>query len=285
MPNHGGMPTRVFIIISAVMILACASTPTNTPPQLSDTPLPASRYQSGFRFSYSGMVETAGAVSEEITIAVVEPDYRVKDSALETKLYSPVGRGFSSSMGVDMQKILVGKGMTVKGPFSILQDITYSEKKESHLTLAPQVYLDVRFEYVPVEKDDGTMSAPGEALLYGKLTEDTAWAGKMFQLTVNGYFAFRMQEPMSGETMWIKKIPLDETVRRGMEVYEAKLDRGWGVYRTTDKLLQDQKPDTLADIMADYYQLVLTKLQTYIEVEELYQLKKKTKEIRELKRY
>ena len=289
MSHSNSIPTHLFFLVCAVFILACETAPTYSAPQmmaLDSKPLPASSHQSGFRFIYDGELDSQAPASVQVTIAVIEPEYRVAESALDTKLYRRVGKGFAASMGVDMQKILVGKGLTVKGPFRNLQEITYSQKKESDLTLAPQVYLDVRFQYVGgIEMNNGGRSKPGQAVLMGKHNEQKAWAVKLFELSVSGYFVFRMQEPLSGETMWIKRIPLDEVVTQGWEVYEANPIYASGGYETTETMLVDQKSDKLADIMEGYYKLVLRKLQLFIEVVELEELKKKTKEIRKLKRY
>jgi hypothetical protein len=254
-----------------------------------DNAMPESRYKSGFRFSYSGQIDTAAAASEDITIAVVNPDIDVLESAFRTDFlegkYRPVGKGVSASMGVDVQNIMVGKGMTVKGPFAHKGDVTYSEKKNSHLMLIPEIFVEVQIKYIPVEKADGTMSEPEEFLIGGKQSDEKAWASRTFEMRVKGYFSFRLQEPMSGETMWIKKIPLEEVVRRGQEVIEAQPDYNYGYYTVTNKVLVDQSNDTLADIMADYYQMVLTKFRKHIDLDELYDLKEKTAEIRKRKRY
>jgi len=44
-----------------------------------------------------------------VTIAVVNPAYKEEESALRNTLYSKVGKGFSTSMGTDLDKILIAR--------------------------------------------------------------------------------------------------------------------------------------------------------------------------------
>jgi len=40
-------------------------------------------------------------------------------------------------------------------------------------------------------------------------------------MSVTGWVAFIMQEPLSGEKMWIKKLELDPVQQSGIEAFEA----------------------------------------------------------------
>jgi hypothetical protein len=276
-----------------VFVLACATTPER--PQFPQVSLPVSAWSQGYTYSANLTLGEAAPVSEQITIAVVNPEYRVEESVLRLDAYRPVGRGFSASMGVDIDKVLISKGMTTKGPYPDLQEITYGDKKASDLTLAPQVFITVNVKPVGGRPlSDGTTSQPGQPVFMGEYEPGKGWFVKDYEVTVLGWFVFAMHEPMSGEKMWVKRIELEDFTAPAMECFDADeqmylhqdsgtmAHAGWAC---SNRLLRDFKPDVVADAFKKYYPTLLQKLLTYIDIEELKELKKKTAEIRELKRY
>lgn len=287
-------PVHGFFAMAAAFILACASAPPAAP-VFQHNDLPASAWDQGYTFSNPRVLENAPPASEQITIAVVNPEYRVEESALKLDLYRPVGKGFSASMGVDIDKVLISKGMTTKGPYPDLQEITYGDKKASDLTIAPQVFITVEVKAVGGAKlSDGSISQPGQAIFGGEYETDKGWFWKQYEVTVRGWFVFAMQEPLSGEKMWVKRIELEEYKGQALECYDGDPTSYYHAdsqtmvkngYVCSTRLLRDQKPNVVADAFKKYYATLLDKLLTYIDVNELKELKKKTAEIRELKRY
>lgn len=283
---------HAFFGIVAVFILGCASSPTVQTTPHAD--LPQSAWGDQYKYSYTRELTEAGAASEQVTIAVVNPDYRVEDSALKLELYKPVGKGFSASMGVDIDRVLLSKGMTTKGRYVDLAEITYSDKKASDLTLAPMVFLSVETKYVGGRPlPDGTKSKPGEAIYMGEYEPGKEWYVRDVEITVRGWFVFAMHEPLSQEKMWQKRIELDDYKAVCAECYDADVQQVFNpqgnyyypVRSISSRIIRDQKPEIVADALKKAYPILLDKLLTYIDVNELKELKKKTAEIRELKRY
>jgi hypothetical protein len=284
---------HAFFAVVAVFILACAVTP--KPVEQPRAALPQSSWGGQYKFTYNNAVKDAAAASEQITIAVVYPDYRLEDSALRLDLYKKVGGGFSESMGSDIDKVLIGKGMTTKGPYPGLEEITYGDKKASDLTLAPKVFLSVQTKYIGGRPlTSGNKSQPGEPIFMGEHEPGKGWFVKDVEVIVSGWFVFGMQEPLSAEKMWLKRIELEDYKAVCMECYEGDPNSVYHAesgtwyqsgYVCSNRVIVDQKPEVVADALKRVYPTLLDKLQTYIDVEELKELKKKTKEIRELKRY
>ena len=81
-------------------------------------------------------------------MAVVNPSYKDDESTLGHPNYLKIWRGFSASMGADLDKVLIAKGLTTTGPFSSLDEITYSQKKDAALTLAPKVFVTAEVQYL-----------------------------------------------------------------------------------------------------------------------------------------
>jgi hypothetical protein len=69
---------HVFFGIVAVFVLACATTPER--PQFPQVSLPVSAWSQGYTYSANLTLGEAAPVSEQITIAVVNPEYRVEES-------------------------------------------------------------------------------------------------------------------------------------------------------------------------------------------------------------
>lgn len=250
------------LVATLGFILACA-TPTPAP-----TPLPTSRWGGSYNFSFQPP-QSAPPASVKINIVVVQPE-RERDSVLVDKLYTRVGRGFSRSMGVDMDKILISKGMTSIGPYATLDDVTFPDKKAADLTLAPRVFLntDTRF----------TQS-------YNKSYDGIGYIEKPFVMRISGWVSYEMREPLSGQKMWVKRLDLDEREVRGVETHEAiavRRDQYGNVLQWSEGQVKfSGREDALADALAAYYPEIMRRAWTYLDPSEMLDLKEKTKEIRD----
>lgn len=253
------------LVIAVVIMLACA------PPQQA---VRQTRSSWGENYSYSyEPPEKKVAKAVPLTIAVVNPFYKDPENALGKEIYSKVGRGFSKSMAVDMDKIIITKGMTVKGPYADIEDMTFPDKKGSDLTLTPKVFISTQIK----EDENWVRDYNTKSMI------------KNFELKISGWIAFEMREPMSNEKIWIKKLELDEIVERGEIVAEVVSITKPGDFFPSGykpgKILADNRPDAMADALKKVYPTVMGKFWTYINTDEMLILKSKTKEIRDLKRY
>ena len=255
-------------------IVACKP-PESAPPP----PLPVSPWGEGYAYSYSlpanAVRKAPGSVP--VTVAVVNPSYKESESALSNALYLKVGRGFSTSMGVDLDKILIAKGTTTTGPFGSLDEITYSDKKGAALTLAPKVFITADLKYT----DDAHH-------IYNADREE-----RHFVMSVTGWISFNMQEPMTGEKMWIKKIELEPVTQEGVIANESipQYSNGGGcggpmlVSYSAGKIIYDGRTDAMASALKQIYPVVLEQFQKFLDTDEMIQLKAKGQEIRNLKVY
>ena len=252
---------------------ACSGPQTAPPP-----PLPESPWGGKYAYTYDLPADfaTAKPGSVPITIAVVNPTYKEQDSALASPIYAGVGKGLSVSMGTDLDKILIAKGVTTTGPYPTFDEITYSEKKGAQLTLAPRVF-------VAVDVKQGDWQH-----IYGADRQESH-----FDMNVSGWVSFIMQEPMTGEKMWIKKLEIEPIKSQGIIAQEAfaQYSQGNGCDGPTftgynaGKVLLDQRADSLATALKEIYPKVLERFYKYLETEEMLELKEKGKEIRANKVY
>lgn len=105
-----------------VFALACLPPP---PPHAAAHP-PAERDAYGYTWN----VPAAPAAAEDLTIAIVRPDW-ARESSISNQTHKAFAAGFSSSLAADLDKMLVAKGIKVSGPFPSYDDITYSDKKSA----------------------------------------------------------------------------------------------------------------------------------------------------------
>ena len=321
---------RIIIFLGFIatvgFILACAPPP--PPPRPLPPPLPTSHWGDNYFYNYEPAKKLSPA-SVKATVIVVNPFYKDAESTLIDPIYAKVGKGFSKSMGVDLDKIIIAKGMTSVGPYLTLEDVTYPDKKNADITLAPRVFLttqtkyDEKWRYIVADRKNnlmgkGVLLAAGEGYRMeveakkkarrAQMTEsgsggegeggyDTRME-KNFEMKIGGWVAYVMQEPLSGEKMWVKKLELEERVVDGLEAYEALPiyeTRYGGQYNNIPyqylvrydkgKILYDGRVEAVADALKEFYPIIMEKAWTYIDTDEILNLKEKTKEIRELKRY
>ncbi|MBI5211284.1 MAG: hypothetical protein HY927_15025 [Elusimicrobia bacterium] len=336
--------------------------------------------------------EKKAAKGVPVTIAVVNPAYKgeeLSESALANPLYGKVGKGFTASMGNDLDKILIAKGVTTVGPFSSREEITYNEKKGASVILAPQVFLQTQIKYAgdfamiasgpngnTLTKDKieryalkfgaayakGGVSGPGFKQLAGEwavvvttgMSKEVVdeWARKFasgellistneqapakpqggttnvgglktrklkmggqvtsagddasfglarfqrnFTMTTSGWVYFIMQEPLSGEKLWVKKLELEPIEVQGAEAYAADHnmvtinDPCLGAYevpqglKAGETLVYDGRADAMATTLQKMYPIIMQKFETYLDPAEIEGLKQKGQEIREHKVY
>lgn len=278
----------------AGFMLACVPPPDTTPPP-PPKHLPASAWGDRYSYRYDPPSQKKAA-SVPATIIVVNPFYRETDSTLANPTYSKVAKGFSSSMGVDTDKVLIAKGMTAKGPFAAEEEITYSDKKVSDLTIVPKVFLTADSRYTTKWLVEGNY-------LYDEQIIDVM--SREFEMKIGGWVSFVMQEPLSGQKMWIKRLELPDTTVKGIEYYRAipqyetrvNYDPGFLFVPPTKyeykvlvghnpgELIYDGKKEAIANAIKQMYPEIMSKLWTYVDTDEIISLKEKVKEIRELKRY
>jgi hypothetical protein len=263
----GASALRLVGLISAMgFILACATTPPYTP-------LPPSHWNGSYAYNYDPPQQKPPA-SVRVNVIVVNPFYKEAESVFVDSMYAKVGKGFSKSMGVDLDKIIVSKGMTAVGPYSTLDDVTYPDKKNADITFAPRVFLTTETKFGDLVQQE--YQGVGH------------WV-KPFTMKISGWIAYEMREPLSGQKLWIKKLELEERQVSDVEIYEAVALRtdSYGNVLQWDqgKLKYSGREEALANALRDAYPTIMEKAWTYLNTEEILDLKEKTKEIRDRKVY
>ena len=268
-----GLAAVVFLVLASCGIpVAKSAEPT----------FPVSRWGQNYAFNFE-TPPPAPPKSVDAAIIVVETEYW-KTNVFDEESYRTIGERLAQSMGVDLQKIVISKGMTALGPYETYDEVVYGDKKNASLMLAPKLEMQITVNYFgPATQISGV----NQARQYeNRMSRD-------FEMKVGGYLTLVMMEPLSREKMWIKKLEIAPVILRGVEQWEAVPEHtptygffgevtgqkitGWN----QGAMVYDDKPEVLADIVSSFYQTVLGKCWTFIDPQEILDLKATAQEIRD----
>jgi hypothetical protein len=267
--------TRSTLMGAAAVVIAASTSCVPYVPQRQHVPLQPPSEVAQYHFAWT-LPEGGSAPPVEITIAVVDPVFTGCSMGDDT--YKRVAKSFAASMSTDFDRALVAKGIKVSGPFVALNDMTYSDKKAADMALTPVVCVNV------VEKIEGEKFVGDDNV--------ADYASKVFTLKVEGFVAFVMKEPLSGEKLWVKKLDLAGTELSTIQAYgveevqPAAPEDGQKhlyappEYRDNGKLLYDGRQDSIGQVAVRWYPTIMNKAWTYLDVAEMTELKKQVEEIR-----
>ena len=295
----GGIIPLGFLFYSTVFLATTSCVPETHQPQVQYFPIP--QYTDLYSFPRYNIPEAKKPGSANLTVVITVPEY--KDTATQeytggvkvaaggsmTPDMRKVFQSFAGSMGEDVQSQLVAKGMTTKGPFA-LAEVTYPDKKGSDLTLSIGVIFDIHHSSDPKYKGQAAFEGGGLGDIYSST------------MTVGMKVYFYMLEPMSEEKMWIKKLDLgvqDFPVEyaTGKEQYVTgttpRTPDGCGGYHgghaiygwRATRTLYDGRVKAFSDILKAAYPQIMKASWNYLNTDEMLNLKMKSQEIRERKRY
>ncbi len=270
--------------LAAVVLLVLASCGVKT--MSAEPTFPVSRWGQNYAFNFE-TPPPAPPKSVDVAIIVVETEFW-KTDVFREESYRALGDGLARSMGVDLQKIVIAKGITVLGPYETYDEVVYGDKKTASLMLAPKLEMQIAVNYFgPATKISGVNQA---GQYEHRMSRD-------FEMKVEGYLTLVMMEPLSREKMWIKKFELTPVTLRGVEHWEAAPEytptygffgevtgrklTGWN----QGAMIYDDKPEVLADVVQSFYQMVLGKCWTFIDPQEILDLKATAQEIRDKAEY
>ncbi len=290
------IPLGFLLYPTAYLMLTGCEPAHYTPPPL--TPIPDYN-KDLFSFPKFALPSAKPAGSVDLTIVNIIPEYKdtlnqeyaggakMSTGSSMTKDMFKVFKSFAGSAGEDIEAQLVAKGMTTKGPFS-LADVTYPDKKGADLTIMIHVIFDIQYTNQKYLREEQYTTGK-----WGKV-----YSGNM---SVGIKVFYYMLEPLSEEKMWIKKLDLgvqDFNYELAKEQEQYVSGSHWAgddcsgryqvtdyAWRDTDVLIYDSRAKIFSDILKAAYPQVMKTAWTYFDTHEMLNLKAKSQEIRERKRY
>lgn len=253
-------------LLLALALTAAACVPPPPPHVPGQPPAPRDVY----RYSWNLPASTPSG-SAALTICIVQPDW-ARDSSVTAQTYKNFSAGFVSSLGADLDKILIAKGIKVSGPYATYDDITYPDKKAADLALTPIVFLTT---------SEPRWGAP--ALIGSGGVVD--YIERKFSMTVQGFVEFVLVESLSRQKLWVKKLDLEPQQIQGVQAYQANpiRDPATGFVQRVDvgPVIYKGVEEAIGDAMMRWYPTIAQKAWTYLDTEEMTTLKPQVVEIRE----
>jgi hypothetical protein len=178
------MKTAVIIFLS-LGLAGCSS----LPPDVVKEP---EKYQAAFNYTLT--TETASPNFADITFSIAEPVFQTKGKLMW--FASEQFASFPDTLKQDMQKILIGKGFGIRGPYSSRDMIPFQDKKDIDLYLVPRFELSVNVNDFK-EKPENMWVAAATIIQTGNVE-------------ISGSFKIEMQEIATNELLWVKTIPVKD---------------------------------------------------------------------------
>jgi hypothetical protein len=197
--------------------------------------------------------------SAGMSIGLIKPYYA--DEYKKSGNFDLLAR-YQKGLSGDVQELILAKGFTMKEPYDNLADMTYTDKKTTHLIL------DIR---ISPKFDTKNLRRVGKFTLNDKRTAyafegPISWGGRIELIAY---------EPMTHERLWSKSAELPSQSNIEVKTVNAYYDA------TDEDILGDSGfYNPIGQAMQQSYETVLNKIETYIDVEEFKAL---LPQIRELK--
>lgn len=204
--------------------------------------------------------------SQNFSIALVNPNFS-KESRFGAYSGKPYFKLFSQALSSDLNRTLLAKGFTVAGPYASLDEMTYPQKKAAPLVLYPEVVVLFNETY-SVNR-----------------VEPISFGGKLVKrngtVTATAYVKFVMVEPMSNQTIWLKRVEVPES-SLPVEV-ELMMDQNGRLNQFHRNV--DNSDTVVVEVLNRLYPEVLRKFWSYLNSEEIASMRKAAEEVRSRKVY
>jgi hypothetical protein len=171
----------------SLLLAGCATTSTVKQPA----------YVASFNFTPP---ENAAPGSAGVAFAIVNARF-TKDEAWTKE--APFTT-FGGNLNADFQELLNARGYTVRGPFAMIDEMTFPDKKGSDLALQPT--LELTFDPVA-----GSAKLRDSTSLLGSTLGSAKSYTAEVDYNVAGRVTLAITEPLSGERMWFKSVPVQGT--------------------------------------------------------------------------
>ena len=219
----------------------------------------------------------------DVTVGIVGARYAVGGAPLEVSA-SALATEMRTALSRDVQRVLVAKGFPIAGEFTSIDQMTFPQKDRTTMVLVPTITLSVTSQPNPGERvhwQSRGMNGPpkeqplsifrGNVLLGGQKYEQRG------RFTIRGSIDLELHEPLTGEKLWLKDVPITERSRDWTWYYwrEDVKDEGGNVVRTENPAVEghDGRDAAMSALFADAYRDTMTQLVSFLSRDELIRLK------------
>jgi hypothetical protein len=215
-----------------------------------------------FTFDYTPK-NTNPLGSASMVLAFIKPYYAVEFKSATSELF----KSFKSSLGNDIEELIISKGFTMKGPYVSHDEMVFEDKKRVEMS----ILIEISPSFTAVE---GGWKYNIGLLGYGETTY--SYSGKV---SLVGKINISGIEPLTNEKIWSKSVSIPNVENIAIAtskkytgiLSEAELMNDPGVYNEMGKALQTQ------------YAGIMDKIAAHFSVEEFQSLKPQIKELKSKK--
>lgn len=154
---------------------------------------------------------------------------------------------FLDSSKKDLERLLLAKGLRTAGPFKDVEEMTFSEKRDATFILAPTIKLNI---------DRAQPNLGGEV------------PSARGQVAASGEFALVLFEPLSGQKIWQKRLPVPAQTAQ----YTVEL---------SGTTLTDDRAEATAKMLSSLYKELFDTIGKHADPEEFAALSIQALELKE----
>lgn len=166
---------------------------------------------------------------------------------------------FLNSIKVDLEKIIIAKGIRTSGPFDDINEMTFFQKREATFALAPEIHLV--FDRVITK----------EAPLLSLSPENKG------ELSIQGWFSLILQEPLSGQKIWAKKLDIPKRTAPFIIKREFRSPQEF----TSQEVTVDDSAKVTAELLQQFYKELMGTIGKHTDPMEFISLKGQAMELKQ----
>lgn len=215
------------------------------------------------------MQVTRSTEVSDLSLAIAKPEVIINFKASNT-LKAAISERIKSdalalacNLSLEMKKILIAKGFTVTEVFNNLNTMTFTQKRNTSALFTA---------FIKINIDEATMTELTKDYVPVKTYGDLASSAKISIATV---------EPLSGETIWYKNVPVENSSISLQYPYYPRLN-------ATDSMIPNElvpAVQSLDGIFSSTNDRILEAVMKYVSVEEFKFLNDDIKKLKNIKRY
>ena len=243
--------------------IGCSSKSTSSFTSLDTLRLPVKNY------------ETKKNTGRSLSFATINPVLTINFNA-STDLHNSLEKRLKHSANLlscklptEIKKILISKGISVTDNYWSRNDMTFSQKRDTSTLFYPMIKIYVDQDTVDTFKSIND-SKPKKSKTSGKLK-------------VRATVELISLEPLSGEKIWLKSLPLK---RKDFTVdieYSGKLRRAKNIFSVDSRAIGVTKE--IDNLIVEIYKKIIEGVEKYVDYDEFTLLNKDIAKIKKIKRY
>lgn len=204
----------------------------------------------------------------ELSLAVSRPDVTIEMSFSRTIKNALNERLKSNALILacyltqELKKSLIAQGFAVTDTFDSVNNMTFTQKRNTSALFTAHIKIDISENSFTTIVDGMPVSAEGDLNAKAKLQVSTV-------------------EPLSGEIVWLKSVPISDVTAALNYPYYTQL-------QATDVIIPNELVSTTNSIdrlFADSAQAIVDAVNKYVSVEEFQFLNADIDKIKQIKRY